>query len=75
MRAPVIPDMEADQGEHEFTYALYLFQGPFTGSNVVREAYELNTEVLVSGSILHIHTSFTAGGRDKTQVTAPPIHS
>lgn len=50
LRAPVIPDMEADQGEHEFTYALYLFQGSFTGSNVVREAYELNTEVLVSGS-------------------------
>lgn len=52
LRAPVIPDMEADQGEHEFAYALYLFQGSFTGSNVVREAYELNTDVLVSGGLV-----------------------
>ncbi len=49
LRAPVIPDMEADLGEHEFTYALYLFREPFTESDVVREAYGLNTEVLVSG--------------------------
>lgn len=49
LRAPLVPDMEADQGIHEFTYALYLMEGPFTESNVVREAYELNTQVLVSG--------------------------
>lgn len=45
LRAPVIPDMEADQGEHTFTYAIYLFDGPFTESNVVREACELNLPV------------------------------
>lgn len=45
LRAPVIPDMEADQGRHTFTYAICLFDGPFTESNVVREAYELNLPV------------------------------
>lgn len=45
LRAPVIPDMEADQGKHTFTYAICLFDGPFTESDVVREAYELNLPV------------------------------
>lgn len=48
LRAPVKPDIQADQGWHEFTYALYLFAGPFTESSVVREAYELNTPVQIS---------------------------
>lgn len=49
LRAPLVPDMEADQGMHEFAYALYLMDGSFTESDVVREAYEFNTQVLVSG--------------------------
>lgn len=48
LRAPVIPDMEADMGEHSFIYALCLFDGPFTESGIVREAYELNIPVTVS---------------------------
>jgi len=35
------PDAEADQGVHEFTYALYPHQGPFSAA-VVQEAYDLN---------------------------------
>lgn len=49
LRAPVIPDMEADMGEQVFRYAIYLFDGPFTESNVVREAYEFNIPVTLSG--------------------------
>ncbi len=51
LRAPVKPDEEADQGQHEFTYALYLFAGPFTESDVVREAYELNLPVQIADGV------------------------
>lgn len=51
MRAPLMPDMYADQGEQVFTYSFYPFTGPFTGSGVLREACELN-EPPVLGSAL-----------------------
>ncbi|MDE7261492.1 MAG: alpha-mannosidase [Oscillospiraceae bacterium] len=42
LKAPLMPDMTADQGEQEFTYSFYPFTGPFTESGVLREACELN---------------------------------
>ena len=42
LKAPMMPDMHADRGMQEFTYAFYPFEGPFQESNVVREAVELN---------------------------------
>ncbi|MFH1709149.1 MAG: glycoside hydrolase family 38 C-terminal domain-containing protein [Planctomycetota bacterium] len=42
LRAPQAPDMRADQGVHEFTYALYAWNGTFWAGDVVREAYALN---------------------------------
>lgn len=42
MKAPLMPDMQADQGEQEFTYSFYPFTGPFSESGVLREACELN---------------------------------
>ena len=42
LKAPLMPDMNADRGMQEFTYAFYPFEGPFKESNVVREAVELN---------------------------------
>jgi alpha-mannosidase len=47
LRAPLAPDMHADKGRQEFTYALYAWNGSLAGSNVVREAYELNCPALV----------------------------
>jgi len=41
--SPICPDEEADQGLHEFTYALLPHDGPFSAETVVREAYALNT--------------------------------
>ena len=49
MRAPVIPDMTADQGLHRFTYGVYPFLGPFTRGGVVRQAAELNEPLLLGG--------------------------
>lgn len=45
LRSPVLPDMNADQGEHTFGYSILLFHGPFTESRVLEEAYERNIEV------------------------------
>ncbi|MGC8847224.1 MAG: glycoside hydrolase family 38 C-terminal domain-containing protein, partial [Candidatus Hydrogenedens sp.] len=42
LRSPMAPDMEADQGNHEFTYAILPHIGDFNVKSVVRSAYELN---------------------------------
>ena len=44
LKAPVMPDMQADMGEHEISYALYLFEGPFQESDVPKKGYEYNLE-------------------------------
>lgn len=46
LRASQAPDMRADLGKQEFTYALYAWNGPFAESAVVREGYELNAPVM-----------------------------
>ena len=45
LRAPVVPDMTADQGKHSFTYSILPFFGPFVSSRVTEEAYEGNVPV------------------------------
>lgn len=51
LKSALVPDMYADKGVQEFTYAFYAWNGPFIESGVVREAYELNCPVLaVKGS-------------------------
>ena len=47
LKAGMAPDPTADQGWHEFTYALYAWNGSFFNSGVVREAYDLNVPPLV----------------------------
>jgi alpha-mannosidase len=42
LRSPLAPDMTADKGRQEFTYAFYAWNGSLGESAVVREAYELN---------------------------------
>ena len=42
LRSPRWPDPEADQGNHEFTYALYPHQGNWQSAGTVRRGYELN---------------------------------
>ena len=43
LRAPACPDPDADRGEHDFTYAITVWEGSFLDSPVVREAADLNT--------------------------------
>jgi alpha-mannosidase len=45
LKSPVAPDMNADKGRQEFTYAFYAWNGALAESRLVREAYELNCPV------------------------------
>ncbi|MGD2175393.1 MAG: glycoside hydrolase family 38 C-terminal domain-containing protein [Candidatus Brocadiaceae bacterium] len=42
LKAPLAPDMTADRGRQEFTYAFHAWNGSFADSDVVQEAYDLN---------------------------------
>ncbi|WP_257348917.1 alpha-mannosidase [Pseudalkalibacillus decolorationis] len=42
LKAPVHPDPDADQGYHDFTYALLPHQGSWKEGNTVKEAWYLN---------------------------------
>ncbi|MCE3198854.1 alpha-mannosidase [Paenibacillus sonchi] len=45
LRAPKWPDKVADQGTHDFTYALYPHTGDWRSAHTLRKAAELNHEV------------------------------
>ncbi len=68
LRAPVKPDEKADQGQHEFTYALYWFAGPFTESDVVREAYELNLPVQISDGFSKLNETISYFSIDQKNI-------
>ena len=46
LRAPVFPDPFADEGEHEFTYALYPHEGDWR-TGTVAEGHDLNSPLVV----------------------------
>ncbi len=46
LRSPTDPDAEADQGSHDFTYALYPHSGGWQEGGVVRHGLELNAPLL-----------------------------
>ena len=48
LKSALAPDMTADKGRQEFTYAIYPWNGSLAESGVVREAYDLNCPVMVA---------------------------
>lgn len=46
LKSPLAPDMTADKGRQEFTYAVYPWNGSLAVSNVIDKAYELNCPVM-----------------------------
>lgn len=53
LRAPLSPDPLADQGHHEFTYALLPHAGGFREGGVIEEAQALNTPLLFREGTVH----------------------
>jgi alpha-mannosidase len=45
LRSPTWPDPHADEGHHEFTYAIYPHPGTWRQARTVREGYELNYQL------------------------------
>lgn len=46
LKSAMAPDMTADRGLHEFTYSLYIWEGSFADSEVVKKGYELNCPLI-----------------------------
>jgi len=46
LRSPLAPDMTADKGVQEFTYAFTAWNGSLADTDVVRQAYDLNVPPL-----------------------------
>lgn len=53
LRSPTDPDPKADEGRHEFAYALYPHQGGWREAKSLRRGYEFNTPVVSFLTTLH----------------------
>jgi alpha-mannosidase len=65
LRSPLAPDMTADKGRQEFSYAFYAWNGSFFESPLVREAYDLNVPVMAAAG--------AAGRRSLLSVDVPNV--
>lgn len=65
LKSPLAPDMTADKGMQEFTYALYVWEGSLKDSGVVRQGYDLNCPSVVS--------SGSAGERSLFSLDTPNV--
>ena len=48
LKSPLYPDPLADEGEHRFTYSLFPHPGDWTEVGVTREAFALNSPLIVA---------------------------
>ncbi len=72
LRSPVIPDMYSDKGEHEFTYSILANNCDFINSDIVQEAYNLNTPVTVLEGDLGHMSLFTLSDNNVILETVKP---
>jgi alpha-mannosidase len=75
LRSPEWPDPHADEGHHEFTYALYPHAGSWRDASSVRRGYELNyrltsLEVPKHQGTLPAEHSFVQVSADNVVITA-----
>ena len=75
LRSPQAPDCDADQGIHQFTYALLPHCGDFSASAVVHEAYALNMPVHIMKltSDKQQEEAYSTSGNVFCQVSQPNI--
>jgi alpha-mannosidase len=75
LRSPEWPDPHADEGQHEFTYAIYPHAGSWRDAQTVRQGYELNYPLLSLQTEKHQgqlkdEFSFFSVGTDNVVITA-----
>ncbi|HEY3379689.1 MAG TPA: glycoside hydrolase family 38 C-terminal domain-containing protein [Armatimonadota bacterium] len=72
LRAPLAPDMTADQCVHQFTYAFYAWNGCLVESDLVREGYELNIPVMSVSGAAGARSLFSVDARNVVIDTVKP---
>ncbi len=72
LKSALAPDMSADKGHQEFTYALYTWNGSFATSPVVRAAYELNCPVTPVSGAAGEHSLFSVDAPNVIVETVKP---
>ncbi len=73
LRSPLAPDMTADRGLNEFTYAFCAWSGGgFVESGVLKEAYELNSPVLTAQGAAKPGSLFTVSAPNIIVETVKP---
>ncbi len=76
LKSGTMPYAEADQGEHSFTYTLYVHEGSLRESDTVKLAYLLNnplTAIKASGKHSEIPESYSLVSVDKDNVICETI--
>jgi alpha-mannosidase len=70
LRAPVHPDPQADQGEHDMCYSLYPHSGDWR-NGTVQQGYEVNVPLIaVSGATAEAAASFASVDADNVLIDA-----
>jgi len=64
LKSALAPDMTADKGFQEFTYAFYCWNGAFIDSGVVREGYDLNAPVTTAAGRAETASLFQTGDKN-----------
>ena len=72
LRAAASPEMRADNGQHEFTYAFTAWEGSFMESPVVQEAYALNVPMQVKPGSLETFSAFSVDAENVFIDTVKP---
>ena len=70
------PDPNADQGDHDFTYSIYVHEGTLRESDTVKLAYLLNnplTAVKASGAVSEIPETFSLVSADKDNIICEAV--
>lgn len=76
LRSPTDPNPEADQGEHTFTYSLYLHDGALKDSDTVKRAYMLNAPMVAvkaMGDATVVPTEYSAVSIDCDHVACETV--
>jgi len=71
LRSPHWPDPEADQGPHEFTYAIYPHAGSWEAAHTVKRGYELNQPM----QVILLSNNLPAFAETSSPQSLPPVGS
>ena len=72
LKSALAPDMHADKGRQEFTYAFYAWEGSFGESDLVREGYDLNIPVVTASGAAGEGSLFTVDATNVIVETVKP---